>query len=200
MNINHATPLSFYREFYAVDVKTDGTLDLHVRVLNIFQRILRYLFGAYNNTLWNQQKSTQIKQQHPEEWKKIEDKILSRVVFKQVFKIDKDIEDIQAYLENKEFLNEQNESKIIDTLLWVLDNHEECDRELVKEFIRDLVKKSRALSMNYERTYTSWLETLSEKQLAVYIQIAPKKRRRFPSSLPLTTRIVGLIPHWKIEL
>lgn len=87
MNITHASRTSFYREFYAIDVKKDGTLDLRIRTLNIFQRALRCLFGVYSNTIWNQSKSTDLKNRYPNGWKTVEDSIVDPTVFSNVFKI-----------------------------------------------------------------------------------------------------------------
>ncbi len=89
MKINHGNKTDFYREFLSVDIKKDGTVDLKVRTLNIVQRALRYLFGAYSNTIWNESKSKKLMDQHPKAWQEIKSSIESPDLFKSVFKIDK---------------------------------------------------------------------------------------------------------------
>ncbi len=44
MIINRAGTFSFNREFYSVDFNQSGQPELHTRILNIFQRVLRFLF------------------------------------------------------------------------------------------------------------------------------------------------------------
>jgi hypothetical protein len=183
MDIKHSTILSLYREYYAVDVKVDGTLHLHSRILNIFQRVFRYFFGAYDNTIWTEKKSTRISQLYPEAWKKIEKQIINSSVFQKVFKIPKTIDATLTYLEGGEFYNEHDETKIVDTLHWILDNYEFSEddtKKLMKDFILNLINKSRILAMKYERTYLSWIETLNKEQLKTYIQLLPKKKNDAP--------------------
>lgn len=93
MKINHGSRLDFTREFYAINVKEDGTLDIKIQKLNIFQRLLRTVFGAYSSTIWNATKSIKLIQSSPEAWKKINETITDPTVFKSVFKCEKIAQD-----------------------------------------------------------------------------------------------------------
>ncbi len=87
MKIDHASTFSFNREFYSVDFNQAGEPELHSRILNIFQRVLRFLFGAYSDTIWNQKKSTELSKKFPDAWKAIENQIVDDDLFEKVFKI-----------------------------------------------------------------------------------------------------------------
>ncbi len=89
MEITHGHRFDFNRDFYAVEVSKDGQVDIKIQKLNIFQRALRYLFGAYSSTIWSQSKSEALKAQNPKAWKQIEAHIENGDVFKSVFKVEK---------------------------------------------------------------------------------------------------------------
>ena len=89
MQINHGHRGDFQRQFFAVNVDKAGDVQIRVRTLNIFQRVLRYVFGAYKDTIWNKSKSSELKEKNPTAWKKIEAEISDSTMFKKVFKIEK---------------------------------------------------------------------------------------------------------------
>lgn len=86
MQINHGNRFDFTREFYAINVKENGDVDIQVVELTIFQRIFRSLFGAYSNTIWNERKFNQLTDKAKEI---VRSTIKDPDVFKSVFKVAK---------------------------------------------------------------------------------------------------------------
>ena len=64
--IDHAEITSWNREFYSVEINPkNGDLSVEKRVLNIFERVLRYFFGEHENTIFSQHKIDELASNHP---------------------------------------------------------------------------------------------------------------------------------------
>lgn len=72
LDINHAKQLNYNREFCELEVN-QSELTLKVKSLNIFQRILRVLFGTYHTTIWTQKKIDHLADAYPKDTQKIID-------------------------------------------------------------------------------------------------------------------------------
>lgn len=90
--------VTFNKEYYTTNINIDShnnkRLEIKKITLNIFQRALRFLFGAYSQTIWTAKKSENLRTDFAKKWKEIEAEVKEATIFKKIFKIEKRVEEL----------------------------------------------------------------------------------------------------------